>query len=198
MRALADAGCVRAAGADHPRGERADDDLVAAAREDPTQFASLYDRYFPRVHGYVRLRVADEATAEDITSQVFLTALAKIGSFEQRGSFGAWLFRVAQNAIYDAYRRDRSCQLPPHALQDIPDLSASPEHQALVADSAARLRARVAMLPPAHQHLLALRFGAELNSREIGRILGKNPAAVRVSLHRILAELRRRYSDDDD
>jgi DNA-directed RNA polymerase specialized sigma24 family protein len=32
----------------------------------------LYRRYFPSVHGYVRLRVGDWALCEDVTSQVFL------------------------------------------------------------------------------------------------------------------------------
>ena len=38
--------------------------LVAAAREEPRKFLALYDRYFDRVLGYVRLRVRDGATCE--------------------------------------------------------------------------------------------------------------------------------------
>jgi DNA-directed RNA polymerase specialized sigma24 family protein len=60
--------------------------LVAAARVDAGHFLPLYDRYFERVLGYVRLRVRDRATCEDVTSQVFLTALARIGTFRGRGS----------------------------------------------------------------------------------------------------------------
>src|SRR6478672_8647577 len=37
--------------------------LVAAAREEPRRFLALYDRYFDRVLGYVRLRVRDGARA---------------------------------------------------------------------------------------------------------------------------------------
>src|SRR5262245_6751673 len=47
--------------------------LVAAAREEPQAFLALYDRYFDRVLGYVRLRVRDEPSCEDITSTVFAT-----------------------------------------------------------------------------------------------------------------------------
>ena len=42
--------------------------LVAAAREEPRMFLALYDRYFDRVLGYVRLRIGDAATCEDVTS----------------------------------------------------------------------------------------------------------------------------------
>src|ERR1700682_3930161 len=83
----------------------ADADLVAAAQADPAAFVALYDRYFERVLGYVRLRIRDEATCEDVTSQVFTTALARLGRFRGDGSFGAWLFRIAQNSVHDVHRR---------------------------------------------------------------------------------------------
>jgi hypothetical protein len=46
-----------------------DAELVARARADPREFLGLYDRYFDRVLGYARLRVADGPTCEDVTSQ---------------------------------------------------------------------------------------------------------------------------------
>ena len=42
--------------------------LVAAARKDPQAFLALYDRYFDRVLGYVRLRIRDASTCEDVVS----------------------------------------------------------------------------------------------------------------------------------
>jgi len=121
-------------------GADPDADLVAAARRDPAQFVALYDRYFPRVHGYVRLRVRDTATAEDVTSQVFTTALAAMGSYHAGGSFGAWLFRIAHNAVADTYRARRPDQPGDEALSDRPDAAPGPEEQALTAERRAHLR----------------------------------------------------------
>ena len=45
-----------------PRRDRVvdpDAEFVAAARAQPREFLALYDRYFDRVLGYVRLRVRD-------------------------------------------------------------------------------------------------------------------------------------------
>src|ERR1700730_578380 len=80
---------------------------VAAARNDPAAFVALYDRYLPLVHRYVTLRVRDATTAEDLTSDVSLTALSRLDSFRARGSFSAWIFRIAQNAVHDHHRRRR-------------------------------------------------------------------------------------------
>src|SRR5262249_19399341 len=55
--------------------------LVAAAREEPQAFLALYERYFDRVLGYVRLRIRDESACEDVVSTVFTTALAQLRRF---------------------------------------------------------------------------------------------------------------------
>jgi RNA polymerase sigma-70 factor (ECF subfamily) len=73
----------------------------------------------------------------------------------------------------------------------------SPPAQAVRRERLRRLRALVAELRPEQQNLLALRYGAELESHEIGQVLGKSPVAVRVALHRTVAELRRRYFDEE-
>jgi RNA polymerase sigma-70 factor (ECF subfamily) len=178
-----------------------DAEVVAAAQRDPAQFRVLYRRYFPSVHGYVRLRLRDRSLCEDVTSQVFLTALAHLHDFRGQGRFAAWLFRIAQHTVQRCYRTRHQHESP---IEDEPgdrreglsDAAPGPEEQALALERRADLRALLATLDPAQQHLLALRFGAGLSTAQIGRVLGKSGVAVRVSLHRTLAQLRRRYPDD--
>src|SRR5437868_13811767 len=89
VRALAGAPLARVPAVDP------DAELVAAARAEPGAFLPLYERYFGRVLGYARVRIRDAATCEDVTSQVFTTALAQLGRFRGRGSFAGWLFHAA-------------------------------------------------------------------------------------------------------
>jgi RNA polymerase sigma-70 factor, ECF subfamily len=170
-----------------------DEELVVAAQRDATEFVFLYDRYFSRVHGYVSMHVNDEATAEDVTSQIFTTALAQINAFQARGTFSAWLFRIARNAVHDVYRRKVSTTSKDDAVHNVPDSDPGPEEQALAAERAADLHVLLSTLRPDHQELLALRYGAELSFSEIAQTVGKSSIAVRVSVSRILADLRRRY-----
>ena len=170
-----------------------DEALVAAAREEPRRFLALYDRYFDRVLGYARLRIRDEATCEDVTSTVFTTALAQLGRFRGDGSFAGWLFQIARNAVRDVHRRPGLEPLPVEAIASGPGV----EEQLLARERVVRLRTLVCLLEPEQQHLLALRYGAGLAYDEIGVILGAAPGTVRVRLHRILEELRRRYPHDD-
>jgi RNA polymerase sigma-70 factor (ECF subfamily) len=175
----------------------ADAELVQAALRDVDAFLALYERYFPRVQRYVRIRVADRATCEDITSEVFMSALAGLQGFRGSGSFAAWLFRIAQNAVRSHHRAGHTVPLDEAALMAIPGQAPGPPEEAQRRERLSQLRAIVSTLKPEQQNLLALRYGAELESHEIGQVLGKSAVAVRVALHRTVAELRRRYPDEE-
>jgi RNA polymerase sigma-70 factor, ECF subfamily len=170
-----------------------DAELVARARANPHEFLGLYDRYFDRVLGYARLRVADAATCEDVTSRVFTTALEQLSRFRGEGSFAGWLFQIARNTVRDVQRRRPTEPL----AKERPAADPTPEEQVLERERAQELRALIRRLRPEHQHLLALRYGADLGYEEIGAIVGTAPATARVRMHRILEELRRRYPHDD-
>jgi RNA polymerase sigma-70 factor (ECF subfamily) len=167
--------------------------LVAEALADPRAFLELYDRYFDRVLGYVRLRIRDAATCEDVTSHVFTTALAQLPRFRGSGTFGGWLFQIARNAVHDLARRPVLEPLARSLPASDVDLDRHLDEQA----RAARLRALIAGLAPEHQHLLALRYGAGLSFDEIATATGVSAGTARVRLHRLLHDLRTRYSDDD-
>jgi len=192
MRAVLEAPAVRARAGDP------DAALVAAALQTPQAFLALYDRYFDRILGYVRLRLRDDSVCEDVTSTVFTTALAQLRRFRGDGAFAGWLFQIARNAVRDVQRRPATVPLPddvaslqPGSLE--PDL----EERLLAWERAAELQALIRQLPAKQQHLLALRYGAGLSFDEIAAIVGAAPGTVRVRVHRILEQLRRRYPNDD-
>jgi RNA polymerase sigma-70 factor (ECF subfamily) len=99
--------------------------------------------------------------------------------------------------VQDAYRGRRAEPVEDVTLHALPDGAPGPEEQTLAAERVQHLRALVGALPADRQHLLALRYGAGLTFEQIGRVVGKSAVAVRVSTHRALMELRRRYAHDD-
>jgi RNA polymerase sigma-70 factor (ECF subfamily) len=177
----------------HVRAVDPDAELVAAARAEPYAFLALYDRYFERVLAYARMRIRDAATCEDVTSQVFTTALAKLPRFRGEGTFAGWLFQIARNAVNDVQRKPAAVPFPDEAAGSEPDV----EERFLALERAAQLHALIRQLEPEQQHLLALRYGAGLAFDDIGALVGAASGTVRVRMHRILEELRRRYPHDD-
>ena len=161
-------------------------ELVRAAQADPARFVALYDRHFAKVHRYIRSQVPDRARCEDLTSQVFMTALAKIHDFRGEGSFGGWLFRIAQRAVRDAHAvAVPGAQGADDLVATLADDAAGPEEQALARERRANVWTAVGGLRPEQQRVLALRPRGDLSTE-----------AVQVSLHRALRDLRGRVLRD--
>lgn len=63
-------------------------------------FGLIYDRYVDTVFRFVYFRVGNRQLAEDLTSDTFLRALKRIGSFTWQGrDLGAWLVTIARNLV---------------------------------------------------------------------------------------------------
>src|SRR5215210_7765288 len=82
-------------------------DWVEAARGGDTDALGwLYEQYSDRIYSYVYVRLGDHAEAEDVTGQVFLKMIEKIGEFKWQGAgFAAWLFKIAHNQVIDTRRK---------------------------------------------------------------------------------------------
>jgi RNA polymerase sigma-70 factor (ECF subfamily) len=165
--------------------------LVEAAQKDPSRFAELYELNFARVYGYIARRVADRDAAQDLTSEVFHKALAKIQSFEWRGvPFAGWLLRIASNAIADRLKRGAREITGQGELPDIPDLNAKPKLEE--AYQCARLFSLVGQLPKDQRRVINMRFAEEKSIRDIAHALGRTEGAVKQLQLRALQNLRSR------
>lgn len=165
---------------------------IAQARLDRQFFASLYDRYFPRVYNYMRLRCADSSLADDLSAQVFERALAKLGSYNpDQGPFAAWLFGIARNAWTDHLRRQRrQAWLSLTALRRAPTLVETPEEAMIQAETQQALIRALQMLSERERDLLALKFAAGMTNRQIAGLVGMSESNVGVVVFRALGRLR--------
>jgi RNA polymerase sigma-70 factor (ECF subfamily) len=160
--------------------------LIEAAQQDPSRFAALYEIHFERVYAYVSRRVGDRAAAEDLTSEVFHHALANLPRFEWRGApFGAWLMRIAANAIADRWRRG-SREQSDQFVNDPASAEPSPEE----IEIRAQLFRLVQELPAEQRKVLQMRFAEEKSIREIAQALGRTEGAVKQLQFRGIQSLR--------
>ena len=168
-------------------GPDSDAALVARARVDRAAFAPLYERYLDPVYRYCYCRLGSREAAEDVTSVVFAKALVSLPAYRD-GSFAAWLFAIAHNAVVDAYRRRRP-DAPLAAAGDPVDAAPSPEQLAVAADERRSVRALLATLPEDQRTVVELRL-AGLRGAEIAAVLGRSKAAVKMLQLRAMTRLR--------
>jgi RNA polymerase sigma-70 factor, ECF subfamily len=159
--------------------------LVEAAQNDPACFADLYEIHFDRVYAFIAWRVGDRDVAEDLTSDVFHKALANLKRFEWRGvPFGAWLLRIAVNAVVDRSKRHGR----EIAVDDPLEFSTQPGLPQV--EERARLFRLVDQLPVDQRHVVVMRFAEQKSIREIAQHLGRSEGAIKQLQFRGLENLR--------
>jgi RNA polymerase sigma-70 factor, ECF subfamily len=172
-------------------------ELTGRLKTDDAAFATLYNHYFPRIYSYVIRRTGDRETTEDIVSGVFIKAFARRRSYEQRGfSFGAWLYRIAANALVDHYRRrSRRLENSGENLENEPALDDSADGAHRATDRAA-IEKVLNKMPPRYRRAISLRYFAEMDIDEISAALGISSAHTSVVLHRALECFRKQANGE--
>jgi RNA polymerase sigma-70 factor, ECF subfamily len=170
--------------------------LVERAKEDPSAFGELYDRYSPQIYRFVYSRVRDQANAEDVTSEVFMKALRGIARYQDTGRpFSAWLYQIAVNAVNDSFRSARQVDdLDGH--HEISD-SGSLEDVAAQRDELRRIWHLVEQLPRTQRVAMVLKFQEDLKIEDIAATMGKTPGAVKLLIHRGVSRVRQQLTLDE-
>ncbi|MCE7083505.1 ECF subfamily RNA polymerase sigma factor, BldN family [Streptomyces sp. ST2-7A] len=174
-------------------------DLVERAQAGEGEaFGLLYDHYADTVHRFIYYRVNNRATAEDLTSETFLRALRRIGTFTWQGrDFGAWLVTIARNLVADHYKSSRTrLEVTTGEMLDPDEMVRSPEDSVLERLSNAALLEAVRRLNPQQQECVSLRFLSGLSVAETAKVMGKNEGAIKTLQYRAVRTLARLLPPD--
>ncbi|MDH6576775.1 ECF subfamily RNA polymerase sigma factor, BldN family [Kitasatospora sp. MAP5-34] len=174
-------------------------ELVEKAQNGESEaFGRLYDHYSDTVYRYIYYRVGSRATAEDLTSETFLRALRRIGTFTWQGrDFGAWLVTIARNLVADHFKSSRfRLEVTTGEMLDSNECERSPEDSVLESLSNAALLDAVRRLNPQQQECVTLRFLQGLSVAETARIMGKNEGAIKTLQYRAVRTLARLLPPD--
>lgn len=150
-----------------------------------------------RVYAYVARRIGDGPDAEDVTSEVFERAMRYRASYDpSRGKPVVWLLGIARRCLDDAGRARREDLTEPiEWAEDARHSSPGPEEDVV---RRLELDRAVAELSERDRDLIALRYGADLSTRQIATLLDARVNTVEVALHRALGRLRSHLERDED
>jgi RNA polymerase sigma-70 factor (ECF subfamily) len=169
--------------------------LVDTARHDPAAFTLLYRRYMVPVYRYLYKWVGNSAEAEDLTSQVFIDVLEGLVHYQEQGHFAAWLFTIARRKAIAAHRR-RRLNLSLDEVEDLPAPTQEPLDHVVRREQRERMAAIFARLNEDQRELLRLRFTAGLRYTDIGAVLGRSEASVKMAVSRILRQMYEKWSEE--
>jgi RNA polymerase sigma-70 factor (ECF subfamily) len=168
--------------------------LIAAAQRDPVQFTELYEAYFELVYAYVARRVRQRETTEDITSEVFHSALKSLPRYRWTGApFAAWLFRIAANLIADRAKRElRTGVVSVIENEQVLDAETANDLQTEIerTERQSILFRLVKELADDQRRVIELRFAHERSIGDIARELGRSEGAIKQLQFRAIRNLR--------
>ena len=165
-----------------------------AQQRDQEALTQMYEENFDRIYRYIVFKIGERTEAEDMTQQVFLSALKSISSFKYKGiSLSAWLFRIAHNQIVDYFRKKAKRVTVPLGES----LASSDGDPSLAAEKNLDIEHLVSAtkgLTRAQQEVISLRFAGELSIAQVAKVVGRSEGAVKALQHSAILSLRKALS----
>ena len=91
-----------------------DEELILAYLEgDSASFTVLYERYKRPLYAYLNRMLGNHAQSDDVFQQTWIRVVRRLGEYESKQKFFAWLTMIAHNLAIDQFRREKkSAELP--------------------------------------------------------------------------------------
>ena len=132
----------------------------------------LYARHHVRVYRFVLRLVRNEATAEDLISEVFLDVWRQAGRFEGRSAVTTWLLAIARFKALSALRGRKEAELDDEMAEAVEDTSDDPEVAMQKKDTGEILRKCLTKLSAEHKEIIDLVYYHEKSVEEVAEIVG--------------------------
>ncbi len=171
---------------------------------DQAAYAQLVDDNASRIYRLALRMMGNEADAEDVLQETFLSAFRAIDKFEARSSLSTWLYRIASNAALMRLRRKEPEQVSvdePIEQDDgdlIPrqffDFCCLPEDDLMRDEAREEMARAVEELSPTLKSVFILRDIEGLSTQETAEALDLSISAVKSRLMRARLKLRERLS----
>ena len=158
---------------------------------DPSAFAALYSRHYPRVLRTVRGRVHDRTEAEDLAQETFARALAGLDQLRRPERFYPWLAAIARHMVARHHRL--SARLCVIADVDTGRLTDAPDSELMRRVDADNMNAALSRVRARHREILNMREDEGLSYEEIAARLGTPVSTIAPLLFRARQALRREY-----
>lgn len=168
-------------------GEDDDALMVHVGRGEGWAFEVLYRRWARRVMAYAYRSLNDRGEAEDVVQETFLALHRSSPRYKSCERFGAFLFRIAGNAVRSRYRK----RIPFPVDDEAEEVRGVPEEPLLErVEDREDLGQALLRLHPEQREVLLLAVVAGLGYREIGVMTGISEDAVAARIYRARKRLR--------
>jgi RNA polymerase sigma factor (sigma-70 family) len=187
---------VRTSKNDYARHNFTDEELVKlfVETQENRYFEKLYERYSEKVYHKCISFVKDSAKAEDLTHDIFLKLIFKLGTFKEDAKFSTWLYSITYNHCMDQLRSNKKrgeiLQEDPIEVPDDIDLNNLFDGEDIQVKN---LKTALDQLTVDEKGVLFMKYMDDLSIRDIASIFNVTESAIKMRLLRSREKLRKKY-----
>lgn len=174
-------------------------------------FATLYQKYYPKLIYFVSKICKDVQKAEDISTDSFIVALEKIDKYDsEKAQFSTWLFTIARNlALQDLKIENKSISLDIEfddegtTLKDFIQETESNEAIYDVYNKKANvLKKHISELKEPYKTVIEMREIDRMAYKDIADLLGKNLSTIKSQIrngrHILMEQSKKEFLEIDE
>ena len=153
-------------------------------------FDTLFARHSDAIYAMLLKFTGNSDDVDDLIQEAFMKAYLKIGLYDPKYDFGAWIYTIARNTFVDFSSSRKSNALNPQNLSPEIDNTAqssspTPEDYIINAQQRAQIERYISMLPEDYRQLFELRFLDEYSYEEIAEKLDMKLGTVKTRIFRV-------------
>ena len=173
--------------------------LFQRLKSDPEAVTEVYERYATALYAFLLKRCRSKEISEDLVAQCFVKLLEHAPSLEWKGvPIGAWLYRVAANALSDHWRSAHTRKSQPLDTDEWDPPSADdPVWNTEIAMEGERIQSAMDKLSERDQQVLTLRFYGGYETEDVAKTLDVSNNHAAVLTYRALGRMRKNLISTD-
>ena len=148
----------------------------------------VWEAFHTPLQQFIRRRVSDEDTAEDVLQDVFLKIHQHMETLRDVKKLESWIYQITRNAIIDSYRNSRPTT--PLEAEEVLDLPEELPDDDVVSELLPSVRAMVRNLPELDRQALVLTEYQGLTQKELAERLGLSFSGAKSRVQRAREKLK--------
>jgi RNA polymerase sigma-70 factor (ECF subfamily) len=145
----------------------------------------IWHEFAEKLGQFIRARVSDPATAEDILQDVFVKIQQRLGQLQDPAKLQSWIYLIARNAVIDHYRTRKETVEVPEALP-----AEAAENDPEIEGLKASFRRMIYSLPEPYRDALVLTELEGLTQKELAERLGISLSGAKSRVQRARDQLK--------
>jgi RNA polymerase sigma-70 factor (ECF subfamily) len=171
-----------------------DSEVMEKVRDGQVEkLAILFEKHHVKVFNFFLRLTGSQNLIEDLVQNVFVRILKYRSTYEARGTFAVWMFRIARNVHVDYLRKNK----PNYDLDDQFEEPESEEDSPMYAFEQKQERELIqkalSQLPLKKREALILNRFQDMKYKEIAELFGCKEGTVKANIHRAVKQLGKIY-----